>query len=58
MPETEGYNKKEGEQNINRSKEEERVRMRECDVCVLLYPVQKKIIDAATHGGPARGITK
>jgi hypothetical protein len=36
MRETEGYNKKEGEQNINRSKEEERVRMREsvCDVCV------------------------
>jgi hypothetical protein len=42
MPEREGWNKKEGEQNINRSKEEERVIMRErererervCDVCV------------------------
>jgi hypothetical protein len=36
MPETEGQNKKEGEQNINRSKEEERVKMRVCvcDVCV------------------------
>jgi hypothetical protein len=38
MPETEGQNKKEGEQNINRSKEEEGVKMRErecvCDVCV------------------------
>jgi hypothetical protein len=29
MPETEGWNKKEGEQNMNRSKEEERMRMRE-----------------------------
>jgi hypothetical protein len=36
MRETEGFNKKEGEQNINRSREEERVRMRE-RVCVCVW---------------------
>jgi hypothetical protein len=60
MPETEGWNKKEGEQNMNRSKEEERVRMREFVICmcVLLSLIQKNIIDAAIHGDPAGGNKK
>jgi hypothetical protein len=43
---------------IKRRRKSENERERACDVCVLLSPVQKKIIDAAIHGDPAGGNKK